>query len=282
MTVAIVTDSAASLPVSLADEKGIRVVSLHLILGDRDVRDGELPLADVVDEVVRAPKSTTTSGPAPGEFLAAIEEGGGADGTLVLTIAGHMSGTYKAAWAAANLAQTPVRVVDTGTAAGAEGLVVLAAAALAATGAGIEDVEARANEVAERVQLVASVAGLEHLQRSGRVPGIAGWAGRRLGLHPLFSFRGGRVLPLRPAQGRASALDRMVVRWRRSRPSRPSRLHVAVIHALAADEAHGLLDRVTAEVKPETSFIGEFSPVMVAHVGPGLIGLAWWWEPDQP
>jgi DegV family protein with EDD domain len=281
VTVGIVTDSAASLPSTIAEEHGIRVVPMHLLTGGRDVRDGELPLAEVVDEVVRNPKATTTSGPAPGEFLAAIEEVGGPEGTVVLTIAGHMSGTYKAAWAAANLAETPVKVVDTGTAAGAEGLVVLAAAATAATGAPIDVVEARAAMVADRVQLVATVAGLEHLQRSGRVPGIAGWAGRRLGLHPLFSFRGGHVLPLRPAQGRTAALDRMLTRWRRSRPSSPARLHVAVLHALADDEARDLLARVTAEVQPQTAFVGEFSPVMVAHVGPGLIGLAWWWEPGQ-
>ena len=145
----------------------------------------------------------------------------------------------------------------------------------------IETIEAHVTDVCERVQLVAAVAGLDHLQRSGRVPGIAGWAGRRLGLHPLFGFRGGKVVALRPAQGRASALDRLVARWRRSRPDSPADLHVAVIHALAADEAADLLGRVEAEVQPATSFVGEFSPVMVAHTGPGLIGLAWWWEPLQ-
>ena len=28
--------------------------------------------------------------------------------------------------------------------------------------------------------------------------------------------------------------------------------------------------------------IGAFSTVMVAHTGPGLAGLAWWWEADGP
>ena len=27
-------------------------------------------------------------------------------------------------------------------------------------------------------------------------------------------------------------------------------------------------------------FTGEFGSVMVVHTGPGLYGLAWWWEPD--
>ncbi len=35
-----------------------------------------------------------------------------------------------------------------------------------------------------------------------------------------------------------------------------------------------------AEASPVTAFIGEFDAVMVAHTGPGLTGLAWWWEPE--
>jgi len=27
------------------------------------------------------------------------------------------------------------------------------------------------------------------------------------------------------------------------------------------------------------AFLGGFGPVMVVHTGPGLAGLAWWWEP---
>ena len=59
-----------------------------------------------------------------------------------------------------------------------------------------------------------------------------------------------------------------------------TRLHVAALHALAPDAADGVLARVEAEVTPATKFVGEFGSVMVVHTGPGLYGLAWWWEPD--
>jgi fatty acid-binding protein DegV len=52
------------------------------------------------------------------------------------------------------------------------------------------------------------------------------------------------------------------------------------LHALAPEAAQRLLDRVEAEVTPATKFTGEFGSVMVVHTGPGLYGLAWWWEPD--
>ena len=69
---------------------------------------------------------------------------------------------------------------------------------------------ARPREVIERVRLVATIPSLDHLVRSGRVPGIAGWAGTTLGINPLFEFRGGAVRRLRPALSREAALDRIV------------------------------------------------------------------------
>jgi DegV family protein with EDD domain len=155
-------------------------------------------------------------------------------------------------------------------------LVVLAAASCAAAGGSPEEVRQAADRVIERVRLVATLPRLDFLVRSGRVPGIAGWAGGKLKVNPLFQFRGGGVHTLRPAFSRDAALERILSSWRSSRPAECA-LHVAALHALADDDAKRLLDAVQREVRPETAFVGEFSPVMVAHTGPGLVGLAWWW-----
>ena len=319
MTVAVVTDSAASLPADLVERWGIRVVAQHLVLGGEDHPDGAVATEDVV---ARTAEKVTTSAPSPGEFLEVLEPLA-AGGAVVVTLASEMSGTYKSAWLAATTLEHGVRVVDSRTAAGAEGLVALSAARAAAAGATIEEVEAAALDVAGRVQLVATMPGLEQLVRSGRVPGLAGWAGRVLGLQPLFAFSHGRARALRPSQSREAALDRIVARclagggqkeqalelldrllaghpndwkalgergWLSVQLDRPavaggggSSLHLAAMHARAEDEARRLVERVTATMAPATAFVAEFSPVMVAHTGPGLVGLAWWWErPSGP
>jgi DegV family protein with EDD domain len=274
VSVVIVTDSAAALPAELVARHGITVVPMWLTIGGESVREGDRPLSELLGD-----ERVSTSGPAPGEFEEAIRSRMTDDGVLVLTIAATMSSTHEAATVAAGHLGDCVRVVDTATAAGAEALVVLAAAAAAERGASLEEVEAEAKDVVERVQLVASVPNLDHLVRSGRVPGVAGWAGRRLRINPLFEFRGGRVRRLRPALSSDAATDRMVGRLLRSHEPN-TRLHVAVLHALAPDAAHGVLARVEAQVTPATKFVGEFGSVMVVHTGPGLYGLAWWWEPD--
>jgi fatty acid-binding protein DegV len=98
-----------------------------------------------------------------------------------------------------------------------------------------------------------------------------------LGISPLFEFRGGRVHRLRPAFSLDTALDRMVARFRRSEEP-DARPHVVALHAVAPDSADGLLQRAVADTDPVESFSSEFGSVMVVHVGPGVVGLAWWWE----
>jgi DegV family protein with EDD domain len=275
VAVAIVTDSAAALPRELAIEHDITVVPMWLTIGDESVREGERDLGELLGDA-----RVSTSAPAPGEFAAAIEERRTHDGVVVLTIASTMSGTHNAAVLAAESVGGPVRVVDTLTAAGAEALVVLAAAAAAESGADLETVAQAAERAVEQVRLVAMVPTLDHLVRSGRVPGIAGWAGRRLNITPMFEFRGGKVHRLRPAIGPAAGLDRIISRFRRSAVDR-ARLHVTAGHALATDDAVELLHRVETEFTPVTSFVGEFGSVMVVHTGPGLVGLAWRWEAND-
>jgi DegV family protein with EDD domain len=171
-----------------------------------------------------------------------------------------------------------VRVLDTGTAAGAEALVVLAAADAAEHGLALDDVTEVARRAASEVRLIATLPDLDHLVRSGRVPNIAGRAGRLLGIAPLFEFRSGHARPLRPALGVPAALDRMVAAVRRDR--RPdTQLHVAALHADSEAAATSLLERVTSTLEPATAFVASFGSVMIVHTGPGLIGLAWRWEP---
>jgi DegV family protein with EDD domain len=285
VTVTIVTDSAAALPPDLVARYDIRVVPLLLQVGADRYRDGEISL----DELVRRfDEPISTAAPSPGEFATVIADARRTGPVVTLTIAAGMSSTHDSAKLAAKLVtdndprateSSPgrdVAVLDTGTAAGAQGLVVLAAARAAAEGADQDEVVATAERVAARVRLAASVADLERLARSGRVPDAARWIGDRLGVRPLFEFRDGRARPLRPAFSTEAALDRIVQRCAAG-GGRGARLHVTVLHALNPDAAATLAERVQA-LDPVSFLVGPFSPVMVAHTGRGLAGLAWWWE----
>jgi DegV family protein with EDD domain len=255
------------------------VVPMWVTLGSTAYRDGELPIREVLS---RLGEGLSTSGPGPGDFAQAVEAADTGSGVAILTVSGQMSSSYEAARLAAKLleGEREVAVVDTGTAAGAEALAVLAASKAARAGSALQDVVAASERAAREARLLATLPSLEHLARGGRVPGSAAWGARWLGLHPLFEFRGGEVRPLRPARSEEQAYRRMVDAFAGdlARYETQPAVHVAALHAMDETAAAGLLAQVTARAKVETAFVGSFSPVMVAHTGPGLVGLAWWLE----
>ncbi len=275
MSVTVITDSVATLPPSLADELGIIVVPERLTLGEVPYVDGQLSLEEVVS---RIGEGFTTSGPSPGDFVEAIEEHGSDDGTVIITVARELaSSTFDAARTAARLSGRGAQVHDSRTAAGAQGLVVLAAARAAREGATVDEVAAEASHVGGRVRLAARLDDLSWLARGGHVPYLAARAGDMVGVKPIVEVRHGRVHTLRPALSLEGASERLLEIWRSSNPGK-ARLHIAGLHALGENTAARLLATIRSEVTPATEFIGRFGTVMVMHSGPGLTGLAWWWD----
>lgn len=275
MSVRVITDSTAALDAAVAREHGVAVVPARVILGGVSYRDGDLSLAELL---ARFDEGVSTAGPTPGDFAQALTAA--EDGAVVLTVAGNLSSSYKAASVAA-LSCDPrrVRIVDTGTAAGAQALAALHAADVAARGAAVDQVEEAARRVLQRARLFGALETFEYLVRGGRLNSVIGKLAAGLHVRPLFELEQGNISSRRPCFSRERAVRRLLGYWRRSRV-KGARLHVVALHALAPEYGQRLLDEVRAEVEPATALITEFSPVMVVHTGPGLIGLAWWWEQD--
>lgn len=272
-SVGVVTDSAASLPVELVAQLPVAVAPLQMTIDGVPIPEDETNLTRVINALQRV----QTSAPSPGSFAKCISEVDSGLGVVVLTVSERFSASLTAARLGAKLCNSQVELLDTGTAAGGQALVVLAAARAAAAGGSLDEVARRATHVAEKVRLVATVDSLDQLVRGGRVPGLAGWAGRQLGVRPLFEMAGGRIRPLRPALSRGRATDGILAQWRRSVRA-GQELHVAALHALDPSSAEELLDSVRHQVTPVEAFVTTFGAGMVAHTGPGVRGLAWWWD----
>lgn len=276
--VAVVTDGAASLPPRGAEALGVTVVPMTVVVGGHEHPDGDLGVHDVV----AGTGPVSTSAPSPGAFVAALGALGGRP-ALVTTVSRRMSSSYDSAVTASRYVPAQdVRLLDSGTAAGGQGLVVIAAARAAARGHALDEVAAAARRAAASVRLVAVLDDLDHLARSGRVPGVAARAGRSIGIRPLFEFRRGTVRPLRPAGGTRAAVERIASLCRRD--ARPDhRLRAAVLETGSPGPAARLETLVREAAGTDADvYRAPFSAVMAAHTGPGLTGLAWWWEPAKP
>jgi DegV family protein with EDD domain len=271
MTVAIIADGAASLPGDCPEKVSIAVVPFRLTSGGSA---GAGPPATLAEVLAAPPGQVRTSCPAPVRYLAAIGQVADGDGALICTTAASLSGSYQAALLAARRATVPVLVVDTGTAAGGQGLIVRAAAEAAAAGADLSMVAAAAERLRADVRLVGTLDSLDHLVASGRLSRLAGWTAAQLGVHPVFELRDGRIRELRPAHSPQAAEARMLDRLRAHyRPG--AALHVCALHVSAPQRARGVLAAVAAWRAPDTAYISEFDVAMAAHTGPGVVGLAW-------
>lgn len=274
MAVGIVTDSTAALPEEVRARWNIAVASLMLTVDGRTVSDGELDTAAIL-----AAQSHSSAGPSPGSFARAIGSQDQGDGVVVVTVTSTLSVTHQSAVLAAKSSAGPVAVVDSRTAAGGQALVAVAAARAAQAGASLDDVVARAEQVAERVELVGALGNLDQLIRSGRVPGLAGRAGNLIGLRPMFYIHDGAVLRLRPALSDEAAHQRLLDKWRRTRPADgDAQLHLVCLHADIPERAAELMEAVTAESNPADAFISEFGQAMMINSGTGVRGLAWYWD----
>ncbi len=274
--VGIVADSASALEPTVLAAEGVGLVPLLLESDGRSVPETELDESEI-SHLLASGRARTAS-PPPGAFLKAIEAADDGEGVVVLTVGSRYSSSADAARLAAAQSESAVEVVDTGSAAGGQALVVLSTANAAKTGLGLDALAKHANEVSRRVRLVAEVGDLTQLARSGRLPRRLASLGNTVGLRPVFELRSGSIRLLRPGLSKRSALTLILDTWRRSIVP-DHRLHVVAMHGGDRARAEEILEAVLNEAHPATSLITRFGPAMVAHTGTETDGLAWWWEP---
>lgn len=268
MTTAIVTDSSACLPDRVARQLGVRVVPIGIVFGHGpDARDDTVD-PERVHRALARHQPVKSVAPSALDYLSAIEASPADHHVLVLTPATEFTVMCRTAQLAAGLADRPVDVVDTRTAASAQGLVVEAAARAAGSGQSPDEVVAAALDAARRAHLVAALQTLDTLEEGGLVPSPSLEAARRSGASPMFSFRDGTVDPVgRDADGDLARA--LVGEWERR--GGPEGTGTTVFHAGALRVAQRLRAALGAPVGPPA----RFSPAMTLHTGVGLVGIAW-------
>jgi fatty acid kinase fatty acid binding subunit len=264
--VVVVTDSTACVRARRA-AAGLRVVPVSLLFTDREASDDEIRPATVYRRLARG-EAVKSQAPPPAAYLEAIETGDH-DAALVLTPAHEFTVMAHNARLAAELATRPTVVVDTRTAAAGQGLVVRAALAAAGDGADLDEVGAVARDAAARVELLAAILDSSQLEHSGHVHRDAAAGRRKRPPAMVARFRGGQVVPL-AATG--DPLRALATAWRRGDGRADTTL---VFHSAQRPRAERLR-RLVAAGEP----ILTCSAAMGAHVGPGLVGVAWLTPPS--
>lgn len=280
MDVALVTDSASCLPPGA--EGALTVVPLHVVVAGRRGDSREVGHAEVVEALRSAgPRAgVSTSRVSPGEFAEAYRElvaRTGCQAVVSVHLSGGVSGTVEAArLAAAEVAdEVDVRVVDSRSVGMALGWAAQDAAALAAQGEDLEQVEELVHRRLAGARAWFYVDTLEHLRRGGRLGRSQAVLGSALSIKPLLTVVEGEVVLAERVRTRGKALARLetlieeAVGQMRDAGGRP---RLAVHELDAQDAATALADRLAQRLGVDPVVL-PVDPSLGVHTGPGTLGV---------
>ena len=279
----IVADSAASLPASVLSDPKLHVVPMTLTINDQEFIDGvDISVADFYALLKQSPGGATTSAPSPAAFVRGFEAAAReSDSILCIVVAAHFSATADSARTASEqfLLTHPdcnITIMDSESAAGGEGLIAMGALDQARNGGSLPETLALAKSIKERVRLLAFVDTLYYLWKGGRVPRIAHLGASLLKLKPTFELRHSNIENLGRPRTVKKAMNKIIDLMAERIDG--ARIHVSINHAASAENAALMSQRISEEFECVDSYVTEFTPVMGAHIGPGMLGVAFWAE----
>jgi DegV family protein with EDD domain len=288
MSVAIVTDSTASLPTAVVKARGIRVVPLQVVIGavsydealtpeaDEDGSDGATP--ELVAKSLREWVPVSTSRPTPAAMLEAYREAADAGATSVVSVhlSAEISGTFESAQLAARDSPIPVVPVDSRQVGMGTGFSVLAAADAVDGGADSAEAAHAARERSAGTTSLFYVDTLEYLRRGGRMGAAAALLGSALSVKPILRIDEGKVGPFERVRTSGKALARL--EELAVEAAGASQVDVAVAHLASPERATQLADklreRLIEGLADRDIWLGEVGAVVGAHVGPGMVAVS--------
>lgn len=286
MTVAVITDSVASLPKVAIKRYSITIVPISIIINEKAYRDGiDITPKEVYEFLANGKNSATTSSPTPDQFIQAFKEvTNWADSIVCVTICSDISMMYDSATKAKEIFQQSypsinIDIIDSRTAGGAQGFIALCAAKVASSGANLTQVTQSAKSMMPRVHMLGVLDTLHYLARAGRIPKIAAWGGSMFKINPILSFAQDEIGLLERARTKPKAINRMLEIMEDRVNHRP--VHINLMHANVSVEAEDLKKQLEARFNCVELYTTDFSPTMGIQAGPGVIAVAFYCDESE-
>lgn len=271
--IAIVTDSAASIPEELAKEAELEIVPMGVQINSKMYREG----IDISKEEFYAQLDTadmvSTSQPSPGDFLEVYERvAARAKEIISIHITGEGSGTVNVANLVKEYISIPINVIDSRTASMGQGFIALAAGKAAKTGKSQEEILRIIDHVREKTAVFVAVPTLKYLAKSGRISSIKSLIANLLSIKPILGVRDGVVEVVDKARSYPKALQRLISLVDERFPA--ERLNIAILHTNAPEKAEEFRIKVEERLRHAKVFIAEMGTSLAVHGGQGMLGIA--------
>lgn len=283
--VKIMADSTSDLSKELIERYQITILPLHIVLGDKEYRDGtEITPEEIYrwsDAKKETPKTSAVAITDAIEIMRPALEAG--DELIMFTISEKMSTTANVFRMAAQEleAEDKVSVVDSASLSTGNGLLVIRAAVMAREGKGRKEIVEEIERLKPRVRASFVVDTLTYLHRGGRCSGVAALAGGMLKLHPKIVVLDGAMEVSKKYRGKINSVIMNYVKDMEEEMKRAEKYRVFITHS-------GSDPKVVEEVRAYLESLHYFDEILItraggvvsSHCGPGTLGVLFIQEKD--
>ena len=279
----IITDSAADVPRSEAEEYGIRIMPIPITVDGTTYREGvDFTSEEYYPMLLGASTIPTTAQITPMEFASAfLEEIAAGNRELIcVTITARGSGIYNAACLAKNMvleelpageAPVTIEVVDSGAYTYVYGHVVVKAAKAAKEGTPLPEVLELIHRELESHQVYFGLTNLDFAKKSGRITSTAAFVGELLGFRPLLTIHNGETDTIQKVRGDHKLVSAMVEKFQNQASSDGRGFYI--VHAQSPELTKDL--RKALEKATKRKCLGEYliGASVTTNAGPTVFGV---------
>lgn len=273
--IAILTDSGSDVPYDIAKEMNIFVVPLQVNYKDLSYRDGVDIDADTMYSRLKE-EIPTTSLPLGSDIDKVLQdiEAQGYTHILAVVLSSGLSGTCNLLRLVAKESKLPMEVIDTKNIGIGSGLSVIKVAKYVKEGLSWEDLITKVNETVLKTRVFFVLDTLEYLQKGGRIGKVTALIGYALDLRPIITCDSeGIYTTVAKARGRKVSINRCL-ELALEFAGNSNHITLALAHGHALDEVLKLKEHLLQKLGDRvTLYIGQVSPALGVHTGPGLIGM---------
>ena len=277
-SVKIIADSTCDLSKELLEKYEISILPLHIVLGDKEYKDGLEILPDEIyawsDANKEAPKTSAASISDTMELFETNLKNH--DEIVCFSISGQMSTTVNVMRMAAEEldAEDKIHIIDSENLSTGGGLLVIEAAIMASAGKSGKEIVNAIEQLKPQVRASFIVDTLTFLHRGGRCSGVAALAGGALKLHPKIVVENGGMKPDKKYRGKMSSAILTYAKELEPQLKDAKTDRVFITHSGCTDE---IIQNIYDFVKELNLFdeilITRAGGVISSHCGPGTLGV---------
>lgn len=272
----IVTDSAADIPKSIAEELDIEILPFMInIDGKQIVADKNLTPQEFYKMVENCVEIPSTSQMSPADLEDIYRKIGAEDTIIHITMSARGSGinnTSNLVAAQLNDEGFDITVIDSGKFTMIIGDTVIKAAKMARSGASKQEIIDFTNENYARDTAYFLVDDLTFLKKGGRIKATTMAISKVLDIKPILFINDGLVEATRKVRGLKKSLS-VLVDFIEERMENPEENEVMILDSDAPDKVEAIEEMIRERIKPKAITYAKIGPVITCHAGPGLVGV---------